>query len=125
MATADVEESSSLLKLHQFTAELMTVPVFFEALKLKDSLFLWIGSETRTFSDLGIAMPIAPNDVTTTRLLGSVHLQTPSDLMARRLSTKLNKPVYLSYNIKMDDSVLMKTIEKKIHEEIVAKPECF
>lgn len=125
MATAKLEEVLPSLVMHRFSEELSSVPVSFEVLKLKDSLFIWVGGESRTFSDLSVAMHLPPNEVTSTRLIGSVHMQTPSDLMGKRISTKLKKPVYLSYNLPTDDSVLMKAVEKKIQSEIASNQDNF
>lgn len=125
MATEVEKTAPSLLKMHTFSEELSSVCVSFEVLKLENSLYIWIGNENRTFSDMSIAMGVPPNEVATTRILGSVHMQTPSDLMGKRISLKLKKPVYLSYNLPMDDSILMKAVEKKIQSEMAASPHHF
>jgi hypothetical protein len=120
-----MEKSASSLKMHTFSEELSSVNVSFEVLKLENSLFIWIGDENRSFSDMSVIMNLPPNEVTTSRLLGSVHMTTSSDLMGKRISLKLEKPVYLSYNLPMEDNILMKAVEKKIQSEITSNPDNF
>lgn len=122
MANATEQEPQAELlqcgiKFHKFVARVGDVTVNCEIIKMEDSLYLWIGDSTNpTMDDLSFSFtsnfktqPIA------TKIMGAVADATSTN-MARRLSIKLGKPVYVSFNVTADNMLLL-GIEKRIQEE--------
>ncbi|XP_072760474.1 proteasome assembly chaperone 4 [Anoplolepis gracilipes] len=121
---ADVKEQESPvellqcgIKFHQFVATVGDVTINCEIMKMEDSLYLWIGDSTNpTMEDLSFsftsnleAQPI------TTKIMGAIA-DTTSANMARRLSIKLGKPIYVSFNVTANNMLLL-GIEKRVQEE--------
>lgn len=105
------------IKFHKFDARVGDVTVNCEIMKMKDSLYLWIGDYTNpTMEDLSFSFtsnigtqPIA------TKIMGAIADATSTN-MAKRLSIKIGKPVYVSFNVTADNMLLL-GIEKRIQEE--------
>lgn len=84
---------------------------------MEDCLYLWIGDSTnRSMEDLSFALkssferqPIA------TKIMGSVADATSTN-MAKRLSMKLGKPIYVSFNVTANN-ITLPGIERRIQEE--------
>ncbi|EFN83492.1 Proteasome assembly chaperone 4 [Harpegnathos saltator] len=84
---------------------------------MENCLYLWIGDcNNPTMEDLSFALasnfqrqPIA------TKIMGAVADATSTN-MAKRLSMKLGRPVYVSFNITADN-ITLPGIERKIQEE--------
>ncbi|EFN69599.1 Proteasome assembly chaperone 4, partial [Camponotus floridanus] len=102
---------------HKFDARVGDVTINCEIMKMKDSLYLWIGDYTNpTMEDLSFSFtsnigtqPIA------TKIMGAIADATSTN-MAKRLSIKIGKPVYVSFNVTADNMLLL-GIEKRIQEE--------
>ncbi|XP_070166110.1 proteasome assembly chaperone 4 [Polyergus mexicanus] len=105
------------IKFHKFVAKVGDITINCEIMKMKDSLYLWIGDCTNsTMEDLSFSFtsdfekhPIA------TKIMGAVADATSTNI-AKRLSIKLGKPVYVSFNVTVDNMLLL-GIEKRIQEE--------
>ncbi|XP_071638486.1 proteasome assembly chaperone 4 [Temnothorax longispinosus] len=114
---SDVELLPCSFKFHDFTAKVSDVNINCQIIKMEDCLYLWIGdSANRIMGDLSVAFksnferqPIA------TKIMGSVADATSMN-MAKRLSMKFKKPIYVSFNITADNIVLP-GIERRIQEE--------
>ncbi|XP_059485586.1 proteasome assembly chaperone 4-like [Neocloeon triangulifer] len=114
----------NLLSMHTFSDELTSIAVSFQVLKLKNSVFLWIGSsDEKCFNDLNLAMVVPPAEITSARLMG--NLLTPSSVLTKRLCKKLNKPIYLSYNLPQNDNMLLEVVNKRLNKEIESYPDKF
>lgn len=104
-------------KFHDFVAKVSDININCQIIKMEDCLYLWIGDSTNpSMEDLSFALtssferqPIA------TKIMGSVADATSIN-MAKRLSMKLGKPIYVSFNI-TPDNITLPGIERRIHEE--------
>lgn len=94
---------------------------------MKDSIFLWIGDQKAPLlSDLsyGIQSPYASYPITT-KILGTASPDVTSLTMAERLSKKLKKPVYVSFNLPVTNKQLFEEIEIRLNEEIELNRDMF
>lgn len=100
--------------------------VCFQALSLKNQLFLWIGLESElVFKELSMAIgTLYEKSPTPVKLMGNMSSMISSNL-ASRLSKKMNKPVFVSFNIPEDNQELLAKIEEKLLEEINVAPHLF
>lgn len=122
---ASIEYTKSNFEIHNFGTEIAETPVHFQVLKMDNSLFIWIGSWTDpTFSDLGMALNSSYDRLPLfTRLMGSNTDMTSLNI-ACRLSKKLERAVFVSYNLP-SDRLILPAVEKRLQEEVAAYPEKF
>ena len=121
VTTNKCENPPSTLQSHTFK---ITIPesqlsIAYWILKLADSFFIWIGPDNSpSFTDLSLAF-LSKFQATpvVTKILGPTCDQSPSTF-PQRLSRKLKKPVYLSYNISNGSQSVHDAIEKTLMEEI-------
>lgn len=115
---AEYTIEDSRLECHLFCDEILETKLIFQILKLKNSVFIYIGSfSDANFVDLSMAV-ITPYDKLplTTKLFGEGSDLTSANL-SMKLSKKLNKLVYVSFNLSVNN-ILLPAIEKRINEEI-------
>uniref|UniRef100_A0A182NF33 Proteasome assembly chaperone 3 n=1 Tax=Anopheles dirus TaxID=7168 RepID=A0A182NF33_9DIPT len=97
-------------------------------LKMKDSVFVYIGQDkAESFDEMAVAMPDASNasEVLGTTIIGPPDGSGAQDL-AQRLAKKLKKQVYLSLGTSVpNDRIVRPSIEKKIFDDIKNNVECF
>lgn len=124
---ATIEYTDSSFQSHEFNHTILSTDVKFEILRMKDSTFLWIGSMLEPkLSDLSFAIKTADNPIpSATKILGTATTDTSSIGIAKRLSIKLKKPVYVSFNIISLNDKMLEEIEKRLVEEIEINPEKF
>ncbi|XP_032036491.1 proteasome assembly chaperone 4 [Aythya fuligula] len=110
--------------LHDFSGRLGEQRVHFHAMRLRDSLFLWVGAAP-ALASLAVAM-CSPRDgvPVSTSLLGDPS-DTASACLAQRLARKTKKQIFVSYNLQNTDSNFTLLIENRIKEEMTAFPEKF
>ncbi len=123
----EIELVDSSFRLHQFTVTLFATNVNCQVLKMKDSLFVWIGDEENAvLSDLsfGIQSAYEPHPIST-KILGTASTDTTSMSMAERLTKKLKKPVYVSFNVPLSNNNILEEFEKRLNEEIAMNPDVF
>ncbi|XP_052867662.1 uncharacterized protein LOC128273677 [Anopheles cruzii] len=112
---------------HLAQVEVCDVQYNIRVLKMKDSLFVYIGeNKAETFNELAVAMPSSRDDdeALASKLIGPDG--TASQLLAQRLAKKLKKQVYLSLGESVpNDLIVRPSIEKKIFEDIKNNVECF
>ncbi|KAH0953035.1 hypothetical protein HN011_001034 [Eciton burchellii] len=106
------------LKFHNFSIKAGDTTISCEVIVLEDSLYIWIGdSANPNMDDLSFALMVkSDKQPVATKIMGSAADLTSTN-MASRLSMKLGKPVYVSFNVKTTDNITLPTIEKGIHEE--------
>jgi proteasome assembly chaperone 4 len=123
--TAVIEYMKPNFEIHSFSSQIAESTVHFQVLKMEKSLFIWIGSGTDpTFSDLGMALGTSYGRLPLcTRLMGA-HTDMTSLNLASRLAKKLQKAVYVSYNVP-SDRLSLPAIEKQLQEEIKTHPDKF
>ncbi|NXI40221.1 PSMG4 protein, partial [Galbula dea] len=138
------------IALHDFSGRLGELRVHFHAMRLRDSLFLWVGAAP-ALASLAVAM-CSPRDniPVATSLLGDPS-DTASACLAQRLgrcggtgrkgvgfcleerlttlfcvlASKTKKQIFVSYNLQNTDSSFTLLIENRIKEEMMAFPEKF
>ena len=91
----------------------------FQVLKLDGQLLLWIGSAPARLSELAVAVPIS--DHPSTKIMGQNDLSSD---MAAKLSKKLNKQVFVSYNLPKSDLTEPQVL-LRLMSEIKDNPEKF
>ncbi|KAK0181246.1 hypothetical protein PV327_003545 [Microctonus hyperodae] len=128
MADIDVNNSniellSSNFKFHNFDVQVGEVKYFCEIIIMQNSFFLWIGdSNNGKMNDLSFGFKSNyENTPISTKLMGSMD-DTTSLNIAKRLTKKYEKPVYISFNAPVNNSLLPK-IEQGICEELKKHPE--
>jgi proteasome assembly chaperone 4 len=112
------------LSASSFSDSLCSSDIVFQVLKMKNSVFVWIGSaEEKRLDDLSLAMLMADSEIVSSRLMGNIL--TPTTLITKRLCKKLGKPVYLSYNLPQSDNMLLEVVNKRLIKEIDQFPDRF
>jgi proteasome assembly chaperone 4 len=124
---AEIEYVDSSFKTHEFSFSFFTSDVKFEILKMKESTFIWIGdAHNCRIADLSFGIPTASNcHPVTTKILGIASSNTISEMMAERLTKKLKKPVYVSFNSEIQNMALLEKIQERLVEEIDLHSEFF
>lgn len=112
------------LSASSFSDSLCSTDIVFQVLKLKNSVYLWIGNaEEKRLDDLSLAMLMSDSDIVSSRLMGNIL--TPTTLITKRLCKKLGKPVFLSYNLPQSDNMLLEVVNKRLIKEIDQHPDRF
>ncbi|EGI59807.1 Proteasome assembly chaperone 4 [Acromyrmex echinatior] len=114
---SEVELLPSSFKFHNFVAKVGDTNINCQIIRMEDSLYLWIGDSVNgSMEDLSFALissfekqPIA------TKIMGSIANATSTN-MAKRLSMKFGKAIYVSFNI-TPNNIILPGIEKRIQEE--------
>ncbi|KAM6135308.1 proteasome assembly chaperone 4 [Pterocles gutturalis] len=112
------------IALHDFSGRLGEQRVHFHAMRLRDSLFLWVGAAPALVS-LAVAMCSPRDSVPVAASLLGDRSDTVSACLARRLASKTRKQIFVSYNLQNTDSNFTLLIENRIKEEMMAFPEKF
>lgn len=114
----------SRLKEHFFTADIGDVMYKYRILKMKESIFIYIGQgDNEVFDEIAVAMPMENNDVVSTRVIG-VDVGCESQELAKIFAKKLNKQVFLSCNVD-SDKMIRPMLAKNLSDEIKKCPEAF
>ncbi|KAF8797033.1 proteasome assembly chaperone 4-like [Argiope bruennichi] len=114
----------STIKVHTFEENLLGCPVAFHVMKMKESLFIWIGDQGN-FDSLAVAMSTPYNSAPISSSLMGPTADESSCSLASRLSKKIGKQVFASYNISQSDSNLMLYVTQRLIQEMTDKPEYF
>lgn len=122
--STDVKYVASSFQIHEFSSVVMSTDVYFKVIKMKDSVFIWIGDNQHMFNDLsyGLYSDICKN-VCTTRILGLSSTDTISTL-SHNLAKKLRKAAYVSFNLTVNASLSMQIVARLL-EEIDCNPDKF
>lgn len=114
----------SRLKDHFFTADISDTTYKYRILRMKDSIFIYIGQgDNEIFNEMAVAMPMANNEVVSTRIIG-VDVGCESQEMAKIFAKKLNKQVFLSCSVD-SDKMIRPMLAKHLSDEIKKCPEAF
>lgn len=120
-----LEMAESNLKTHSFTEKIGTILVSFSVLKLKDSLFVWVGSSDEPkLMNMCVAMKSSYESLPLTSQILGPHSDDLSSGLASQLSRRLNKPVFVSVNLQID-RFLFPEVTKRLKEEIKINAEYF
>lgn len=118
-----IEFIPSNFKEHNFEINVGNVAINVQITKMEGCLYLWIGKVSEDeLNDLSFALPSKyEKSSVVTKIIGSME-DTTSTNIAKRLSNKLGKPIYVSFNLPVDN-LSLPGIEKKIHEEFQKNPD--
>lgn len=120
-----VQNIPANIGFHSFTSRVADRIVRFEVMKFKDSIYLWIGDgRCRNFGDLSLALLSRySTEPTSTQIMGNQTNLTSLNL-ANKLTKKLKKPMYVSYNLP-DDRLTTTVVNERISEEVKNNPQFF
>uniref|UniRef100_A0A1B6C271 Uncharacterized protein n=1 Tax=Clastoptera arizonana TaxID=38151 RepID=A0A1B6C271_9HEMI len=120
--SASVEPAECNITKHEFLINAHDISFKGVVLKMKKSIFLWIGeSEDPAFSNLSFAaLSMYEKSPIHTTIIDSGN-EASCNTLAKQLSNKLKKPVWVSVNV--DVKVL--DLLESINNEINAHPEQF
>ncbi|XP_026532422.1 proteasome assembly chaperone 4 [Notechis scutatus] len=112
------------ISLHNFHGRLAEQLVHFHAMRLQDSLFLWVGDGPQ-LSNLAVAMCTPRDSIPASTLLFGNASDNTSNSLAQRLASKTKKQIFVSYNIQNTDSGFILLVENRIKEEMATFPDKF
>lgn len=116
---ATLEPAESSFSVHSFVDTVSDTSVTFQVLKMRDSLLIWIGLlEQSSFSDLSLAV-----NTLSSKVFGHRD-DSASTSLANRLSRRLKKPVFVSYNVPAS-KIDLPGIERRLLEEINSNSSAF
>uniref|UniRef100_A0A8D0BLT2 Proteasome assembly chaperone 4 n=1 Tax=Salvator merianae TaxID=96440 RepID=A0A8D0BLT2_SALMN len=119
-------EGVDRISVHNFCGRLAEQLVHFHAMRLRDSLFLWIGEGSApVLGNLAVAMSSPRDSIPVSSLLFGNASDSISDSLAQRLASKTKKQIFVSYNIQNTDGSLILFVENRIKEEMATFPEKF
>ncbi|XP_066481788.1 proteasome assembly chaperone 4 [Tiliqua scincoides] len=113
------------ISLHNFCGCLAEQLVHFHSMRLRDSLFLWVGGDGPQLRNLAVAMCTPRDSIPASTLLFGDTSDSTSNSLAQRLASKTKKQIFVSYNIQNTDSSFILLVENRIKEEMAAFPEKF
>lgn len=124
-ASVTIKQVEPKFKLHVFSREIGDKTILYQVVVMKDSLMIFINhKDVRNLNDLSIAMlNRLTNTQVSTKLFGD-FVDPTSQALATKVSKKLNKQAFISYNVEAD-RFLSLTIEKELFVEIKTHPEKF
>ncbi|XP_065913681.1 proteasome assembly chaperone 4-like [Dysidea avara] len=94
------------------TKSLHGTEIYFYYLKMKASIFIWVGRSPATLKELTVAMDLPGHTPSQSQLMG----KGCSSQIASRIAEKYHCQVFLSCNI--DDPTLLTDIEQIIKEHL-------
>lgn len=118
-----MKSTTSKFTTHLFTAEVAGQKLNYRVLKMENSLFIYIGKKDEEVLNglaLALTLPQQSGESVTTSILESPESQD----IAQKLSMRLTKPVFVSYNANVD-RLMFPLVEKHLIQEIKERPECF
>ncbi|XP_043277000.1 proteasome assembly chaperone 4 [Venturia canescens] len=112
-----IELRPSSFKFHDFSTSVCEVRISCRIIKMEDSLYVWVGDfEDSKMNDLTVAMPSKYEKLpVATKIMGMTEDSTSTSL-AKRLTKKCGKPVFVSFNVAVNNLTLP-VIEKAIQDE--------
>ncbi|GFT58864.1 proteasome assembly chaperone 4 [Nephila pilipes] len=113
-----------LLKTHTFEDTLLDCHVIFHVIKMKDSLFLWIGDQGN-FDSLAVAMKTPYSTSPVSSALMGHSADDYSCSLAAQLSERIKMQVFASYNLSRSDSNFITIIARRLIKEITDNPNKF
>lgn len=119
-----METMNSNFESHLFKGDICDVIYNYRILKMKNSLFIYIGQvNNEIFDEMAMAMPMQDGEITSTTIMGAV-IGYGSKELAEKISRKLKKQIYLSCNVP-EDRIIRPSVEKRLIDEINNNKEYF
>jgi len=119
MLTMSETESAPSIHIHSFEHKLCDTLVEYQVTRLQGQTMIWVGAGDRSLANLAAAVP--GGDCPSTALLGQADQPA---MLASRLAKKLNKQVFVSFNVP-DDNILTPLVIEKLVAEIKLHPDKF
>ncbi|KAH8353994.1 hypothetical protein KR067_008142 [Drosophila pandora] len=101
---ASAKKPAELFTSHYAQVDAGTLQFTLRALKMPGSTLLFVNSKDEMLEELALAMPSrdpASKETIATTILGG-YGQTESSVLATKLSTRYQRPFYVSLNLKVD-----------------------
>eukprot|EP00871_Galdieria_phlegrea_P002758 jgi/Galph1/3483/GphlegSOOS_G2183.1 len=111
---ADVQWTDSFRR-YEFQEKWDNVIVYFEVLKMKDSLYIWLGFERPLMKCLSVAFPTSSGSANS-KLFGPS--KDESQLLATRLAKRFECPVFVSLGWVDVSTDLFTAIERRLVQEL-------
>lgn len=111
---------------HMFTGEIAGQTIVYRILKMKDSLLIYIGKkDEESLESLAFGFINQQNQqITSSTILGSSENDNSKSL-ADKLSQRLKKPCFVSFNVTADFFTSRSLIEQRLLEEVNVNPDWF
>ncbi|XP_054713389.1 proteasome assembly chaperone 4-like [Uloborus diversus] len=117
-------KDSDIISTHLFQDVLLDVPVTFYVIRMKDCLFLWIGDQGK-FESLAVAIKTPYNSSPLCTSIMGYSADDHSSALAAKLSTRIGKQVFASYNLSNSSGSLVILVCERIFREYLGHPEHF
>jgi len=111
--------SPCTINIHKFSSLISERLIHYQVTQLRGQTMIWVGEGDPVLSSLAAGVP-GP-DCPSTSLFGGGDQST---MLAGRLAKKLNKQVFVSYNV-ADDLLTTPQVIERLVEEIKKFPEKF
>lgn len=115
--TNQCNQSPCSFKFHKFVDQVGEVSISCHIIKMEDCLYLWVGNATHSvMSDLAFALQSKyQSEPIVTKIMGSLVDDTSANI-AKRLTKRLGKPVYVSFNVQAN-KIFLPQVEQRIMQE--------
>ncbi|XP_076243478.1 proteasome assembly chaperone 4 [Calliopsis andreniformis] len=116
-------ENECSFQFHDFVINAGDLTIACHTIKMDNCLYLWVGDlHDYSMNDLSFAIESRlTKEPLETKIIGPISKDVSSNI-ARRLSKKLLKPVYVSFNVEADN-LSLPVIERKLQDEFNKHPE--
>lgn len=118
-----MKSTTSKFTSHLFKGEVAGETINYRILKMESSLFIYIGKKSEETLD-GLALAITLPHIDEKPVATSITESPESQDLAQKLSTRLGKPIFVSYNANVD-RMMFPLVEKLLIQEIKEKPDYF
>lgn len=125
--TKIMEKLKSEFDSHIFSSEIAGQTIVYRVLKMRESLLIYIGKkEEESLDSLALAFINQQNaDFTgSTTIIGGTENDISKSL-AEKLSKRLQKPCFISFNVSTDFFTNRSQIEQRLLEEVTVNPDWF
>lgn len=121
-----MEVLKSEFESHKFSSDIAGQVIMFRVLKMKDSIFIYIGKkDEESLDSLALAfVHLQNNEASSTTIIGSAENDI-SKSIAEKLSKRLRKPCFISFNVSTDFFTSRTQIEQRLLEEVSVNPDWF
>lgn len=121
-----MEKLESEFQSHMFTSEIAGQSIVYRVLKMKNSIFIYIGKkDEESLDSFALAFINHQNgDGSSTTILGSFENDVSKSL-AEKLSKRLKQPCFVAFNVQTDYFTSRSQIEQRLLEEVTVNPDWF
>ncbi|PFH38341.1 hypothetical protein BESB_006820 [Besnoitia besnoiti] len=98
-----------------------TLVLRFLFILMENAMWIWVGDQKEVFEDLEAAFPVtfsgATGNKAVSTCLFSSDVDSSSSILASKLATRLERPVFLSVNVDKADGQMIMFIQKVLQEQ--------